>query len=1418
MPKIAGPWLAGGYDSDRAVARAAQEALGQVFPTPEKVQNVRKAFQAPLLEYCRDAILKETPQTLSDERTVSPDDAEATYARVIATSLSVVSSLLHGLSREGVEKQQELYDEILGDGKLWSFGTFSDVAVRRYTHRLLRTCIENQTTVVERSLGSISTAYVYKGLVSDQTGSSLDFAQALEALTKTHPSVWTTAYTGKKSAESRLRQFLKRGSQTGPPVFWTYVGRTLAVMPAEVLVNGQDEAVELLNSMRDGVTKREERFSASEAWHAYFSLVDILTSSLPEQDASTLTETFVIPIIQQYLQPSPETAGWAISGAKTPVVVSQAALVRTLAPALEARWPELATRLIEDAKTSLPEQSKDFDKSQTAVSASGERFALLQREFQSGSYTLPQSLSDAFSDTSAHVVRECISILRSRNGKPYCAAAIIHELLSCDGERLLQDASIAQELSAFLGAGMLDMLFSPSASHIVSCLYACKSEAFFDTAFSNALDSVITSEQLGPEKIGALRKLFTHHTPEHAVQLALTPKLQLFLGTAFGPAGTASDWSFCSDLLKLGILSESTTSHVLSELTKSLAPSNSAADALQGMQKLAISNEAALRGFMSKPEGEQLLPNLLRLEDSPNEAQADMATQVSKRLTTGTATSGSASHGRFNVVLQNLEAVSNQSLPMRSVHDLTSRLLGDSRNIEDSAHVMPDLAIWELALASTMTPPAPSLAITSPLGGAVYLAKNSIYASEVQATVSHDADGLSQALRMAMYVARLTSTTNLQEILGREDLSTVLHLLYLTVLVANDNISVVGSNPLWVVSTPETEPEVLDFIAEAGAFTTNSWHICNIFTPQADPSTAFVVHAVEAFLERTAGTSSAQYYHALAYSNATSEMTEVYGYSSAQTKQCEEKLKVLRGSTQVFAVLSCLVGFQQPLGGSQAMTRYCNELVADLTACDVAAAPGSGLKLLVILNAIIQHSEEAVESIAKQRLIFLVKHIVPWLEADVPNTIKAETYRALTVLLPGMQEIYGEHWSQILRSLIEYWTSAISLQSNGLELEDRLPVTHSSLKLYAALKTLLRSEEPNDDMVDALKEEQSRIRNGLIQLLRVSEDVPDEAHQPQAITNDLLSRQIMQLPDQPMEDPGELYPLLYTASSSVQQAAFSLLHKHIPKAQEKVSFDAALEHKTAQLPEELLSLIIEAPSLDALANASFDRTMPLPLQGYLFSWRLLFDHFASSSYKVKSDYIEELKDGTCLSEFLDFAFDFLGHSRGKPIDASKFDIVDYASGVEETPEKDVQWLLTHLYYLCLTHIPSLTKTYYLSIKSRQTSLAVESWTAKYISPLIIGASLSSVAEWASTSVKEDPDYEKMTVKVGLKSKEVNASYLVDEQTMAIVVRLPDTYPLAAAKVEGVSRVAVKEEKWQSWLRNCQGVITFSVSLSLSSLG
>lgn len=144
MPRSVAAWLSGLYDSDRSVVEATQTSLRQVFTTPEKVQNIRKAYQQPILEYCQAAIDKESTTTLSDERTVSKDDAEAKYSRVISACISLLGSLLANLQPEELAKFQADYESLLGDKKLWEFVSYNDASVRRALHRFLKTCLAKE--------------------------------------------------------------------------------------------------------------------------------------------------------------------------------------------------------------------------------------------------------------------------------------------------------------------------------------------------------------------------------------------------------------------------------------------------------------------------------------------------------------------------------------------------------------------------------------------------------------------------------------------------------------------------------------------------------------------------------------------------------------------------------------------------------------------------------------------------------------------------------------------------------------------------------------------------------------------------------------------------------------------------------------------------------------------------------------------------------------------------------------------------------------------------------------------------------------------------------------------------------------------------------------------------------------------------
>ncbi|KMU71970.1 hypothetical protein CISG_00279 [Coccidioides immitis RMSCC 3703] len=314
---------------------------------------------------------------------------------------------------------------------------------------------------------------------------------------------------------------------------------------------------------------------------------------------------------------------------------------------------------------------------------------------------------------------------------------------------------------------------------------------------------------------------------------------------------------------------------------------------------------------------------------------------------------------------------------------------------------------------------------------------------------------------------------------------------------------------------------------------------------------------------------------------------------------------------------------------------------------------------------------------------------------------------------------------------------------------------------------------------------------------------------PWSITIDLLDRQIRQINVDHVQDVTGLFATLSIQSKGVQRAVYDVLHRIIPKSQEALSFDVALSDAVANLPDELISLLLDAPSASILSDYSIQDDIWMSIRCYLLSWKTVFDHFAFSSLPVQESYSANIKKNNCLNPLLDFTFDFLQLAQGKLVDVSKFNVRSFELDESESPEKEIQWLLTHIYYLCLRYLPNLTKNWWLYSQNRVKG-PVEAWTQKYISPVVIEDSLRSVMEWHSAQDWTNEE-QALQVRVSYKAAEIVASIEIDEEspTTSISISLPPTYPLLQALVVGGSRVAVDDKKWKSWLLAIQGVIMFS---------
>ncbi|KAG0019855.1 hypothetical protein BGZ80_005180 [Entomortierella chlamydospora] len=249
--------------------------------------------------------------------------------------------------------------------------------------------------------------------------------------------------------------------------------------------------------------------------------------------------------------------------------------------------------------------------------------------------------------------------------------------------------------------------------------------------------------------------------------------------------------------------------------------------------------------------------------------------------------------------------------------------------------------------------------------------------------------------------------------------------------------------------------------------------------------------------------------------------------------------------------------------------------------------------------------------------------------------------------------------------------------------------------------------------------------------------------------------------------------------------------------------------------------------------------------GYLLAWKLAFVIFENTTYTVKSRLVEQLRNSSSMNELLPYLFHLLGiHSASplvnesnssgnqtassssselksmEPFDLSLWDITDYqVTGFSmSSPEIGFPLLAGYLYYTCLANVPSLVRIWWTECKLRQLSIAVESLTEKYFSPLLITRELTSLAKAqqapaagsqaaavAALSGVSD-DLNELQIKTSKATSEVTASFQIDEATMEIVIRLPSNFPLRQVEVEGLQRVGVKEARWRAWLLGVAGVI------------
>lgn len=301
MSKLVGPWLCGLFDSDRASARAVKESLLKVFKSEAKLGAIWKTLEAEILAFCRTTVVSETVQTLSDERWVGPDDAEAKFARVMATCCLAVA---HLISTQDLELLETSYAQFLGEKTLWAFAFHADSFLRRVVYKLLLEALGKRPQWIAANLEMVATALVVKASAKPQPGSASAYLEALTALTRQLPEAWTAAKPARKRTPlAQLVSFVGQGSQLAPPAYWTQVSGLLAVLPKDALAAKDETTKNTIGGILAGI-KAEPKSHLMAAWNCYWDVCYLFLELQPSQSDSgdnSIIRQSLLPVYEGYL-------------------------------------------------------------------------------------------------------------------------------------------------------------------------------------------------------------------------------------------------------------------------------------------------------------------------------------------------------------------------------------------------------------------------------------------------------------------------------------------------------------------------------------------------------------------------------------------------------------------------------------------------------------------------------------------------------------------------------------------------------------------------------------------------------------------------------------------------------------------------------------------------------------------------------------------------------------------------------------------------------------------------------------------------------------------------------------------------------------------------------------------------------------
>ena len=135
-------------------------------------------------------------------------------------------------------------------------------------------------------------------------------------------------------------------------------------------------------------------------------------------------------------------------------------------------------------------------------------------------------------------------------------------------------------------------------------------------------------------------------------------------------------------------------------------------------------------------------------------------------------------------------------------------------------------------------------------------------------------------------------------------------------------------------------------------------------------------------------------------------------------------------------------------------------------------------------------------------------------------------------------------------------------------------------------------------------------------------------------------------------------------------------------------------------------------------------------------------------------------------------------------------VVAISEILQNTPSVELSKLAVHVSFRTVEVFPTLAKNWWEMVCPNYCTQAVRDFVETYVSPEILQRELNRI--------KQASFFGEMNVKGSSVSREVTATYIQDDFTLTVVIKLPLSFPFRRAEVDCSRTLGVPESRWKRW--------------------